>query len=421
MIVKIYHLHVPKTAGTSLNEWLDDAVAFEKARPPKWHDPLLDWLKDRGIAPLRACSPVSRMCWSFFDVIHDHKNILSTRPSNAVTLTILRDPIDRAISFFLDKASLNESDFAHESRSAFALQKDGLVMPFSEFHRKWSRHPAFGLRYTDRMCRSFLAYNLTYRQFARMTPEERFMRARENIERHVDAVGITEQMDKSVHYFSQVLGLYPRNTMPNFNVGRRERTAITDEDRLFLSSITVGDRMLYEYFQETFDRLRVDYSVEAFEKTRLREAIQRVDVKRFPGKIIYEMRAALIGTGFWGRDSRGKPDCCRWTGPQDDAVIYVPSFEKPTVSVAVDVRGWLSPDARRAFRVKVWGEPVEHRFEPGENLADVVRFQGRPLDGILKLEFHALARTDDEAGNPNSDGRRKGMLINCIVVSARAG
>ena len=251
-----------------------------------------------------------------------------------------------------------------------------------------------------------------------MAPEERFARAADAIEKEIDALGITEEMDKTIHYFAQTLGLYPRTILPRLNVRSGQKSAFTDDDRRFLELVTVGDRMLYEHFKRKFDRVRVDYTVEAFEKAQLKEAMGRVEVKRVPGRIVYDMHAALIGDGFWGRDSRGTLDCCRWTGPGDDSALYIPSLDKPTVSVAIEVRGWLSSDARSGFRVAIWGEPVNHRFERGENLADVVRFLGRPRNGVLKLEFHVPAQTDEEVGNPNSDGRRKGMLISCIVVSA---
>jgi len=91
--------------------------------------------------------------------------------------------------------------------------------------------------------------------------------------------------------------------------------------------------------------------------------MQRVKLTRSGRQMIYKMSAALIGDGFWGRDSRGRPDCCRWTGPGDDSVLYVPSFDEPIVEVAMDVRGWIAPEARADFRVKIWDEAVDHRFE----------------------------------------------------------
>ena len=418
MVDKIYHFHIPKTAGTSLNEWLDDCVSFERARPANWHGPLLAWYQQKGIGRARACRSVTMACWDVFDVIHDHKNILPLRPPNSVCVTVLRDPVERVISGFNDFSRLVPSDFAHRRPVTVAFQTDCLAMSFAELYRKWGARPVFRFKFEDLACRLLLTHEVGPRRFLRMEPRERFVRALAVLKKQIDAVGIFERMDETLDHFSRVLGLYPRRALPRLNIGGPMKTEITAEDRRRIETINVGDRMLYDCLAETFNARDVGYSVETFEADRLLEAMRRIDIHRRAGETIYEAKDALIGDGFWGRDSRGKPDCCRWSGPGDDSVLYVHSSPARNVKVSLDVRGWLSPEARSEFRVKVWGRPVEHRFRPGENLADIVEFGAAPRGEILKLEFHAPAKTDDECGHPESDGRRKGFLMNRIVVMA---
>jgi hypothetical protein len=416
MPAKIYHVHIHKTGGTSLNEWLDDCVSYDRALSADWAAALIEWYRSKGLSLARCCASVAYACWDFFDVLHGHENILPQRPANAIVLTVLRDPVARAISLFHDLASLTESDFAHKRPAAIALHRDCLAMPFAALRQKWGKSRVFREIFNDSVCRLFLVHYVPYRDFLRMAPEERFRRALANIERQVDAFGVAEQMDKTVRHFSQVLGLYPKASLPKVNVGRPPKTEVSSEDRRYLESITVGDHMLFNHLLEKFDNIQVDYSVEAFEKDKLQDAMQRVEIKQVKERIIYGMSAALIGDGFWGRDSRGEPDCCRWSGPGDDSVLYVPSFHTPLVKIAIDVRGWQSPLVRSCFRVKVWGEPVEHTFTAGQDLADVVRLRGSPRDGVLKLEFHAPGTIDEECGRPFADGRRKGFSINRIVI-----
>jgi hypothetical protein len=416
MIPKIFHAHIPKTAGTSLNEWLDDCVSFAYAKPASWEGDMQQWLKKNGVRGCRIWRAVAETSWDLFDVLHTHENMLPLRPPNSIVLTVLRDPVARSISLFHDQASLTEGDFIHKRPVAVAFHRDCLVLPFSELFKKWSTFRVFRFRYDDFTCRIFLYHDVSYRDFVRMSGEERFWRALTKIERQVDAFGVAEQMDKTVRHFSQVLGLYPKTTLPRVNVGRSPKTAITAEDRRCFESLTVGDRMLYDRLTAKFDKIQVNYTVEDFERDKLRDAVQRIEVKRTTRQIIYKMSAALIGDGFWGRDSRGKPDCCRWSGPTDDSVLYVPAFRTPLVKITIDVRGWMSPEARSTFRVKVWGEPAKYEFAPRKDIADVVTFRGAPREGILKLEFHAPARTDEECGHPFSDGRRKGLSINRIVI-----
>lgn len=413
---RVYHLHIRKTGGTSLNEWLDDMVPFERAMPPGWDKSLFLWYRDKGIWKGRCHKSVSRACWDFFDIIHAHENFLENRAEHSSVLSVFRDPIARSISLFYDDASLIASDLVRKRPIAIAFHRDCISRPFEEVRRKWHRRGLFLSRYSDPMCAALVSPEISRLAFFRMSPNERFDRALASIDRNIDAFGLTEQMEKTAHHFSQILGLYPKTTLPKFNIGRPHKTEFTEADRRYLESITLADRMLYEALSRRFEKIDVRYSVDDFERHKLAEAMQRVETRKKDGKIIYDMNAALIGDGFWGRDSRGKPDVCRWTGPGDNSVIYIPAAPAPRVKISVEVRGWLCGEARSSFCVRVWGKPVEHTFSPGENLANIATFFGTPRNGILKLEFHIPAKTDDECGHPNSDGRRKGALINRIVI-----
>lgn len=415
-MLKTYHLHMKKSGGTSLNEWLNDTVAFDHAMPAGWDKTLFRWYRNKGISKGRCHSSVSRAVWNFFDVIHSHENFLPGRCVGSSVIAIFRDPIARSMSLFFDDASLLESDFVHKRPFEVLFHRDCISFPFADIRKKWGASAIFLCQYCDPMCRVFLNHKVSFREFFRLSPSERFERALASIDQNVDAFGLTEQMEKTVHRFSQVLGVYPKSTLPKFNLGRPHKTEFTEEDRRYLASITVADRMLYQALSHRFEKLDVQYSVDDFERHKLAGAMGRVETRKKDGKLIYDMNAALIGDGFWGRDSRGTPEVCRWTGPGDDSVIYLPSPPVARVRISLEVRGWLSAEARSSFSAKVWGAPVEPTFSAGEDLADMVTFLGVPRDGVLKLELHVVAKTDEECGHPNSDSRRKGALINKIII-----
>ena len=417
-MTKIYFAHIPKSGGTTINAWLDDAVSYEKAMPGDFRGGLTKWFAQSGIGRQRGEKAVSNICWEIFDVIHGHDNNLAERTQDTVVVTIFRQPVERCISLFYDQASLSEAHLKNESRRARIYYRDCRSESFSTIRAKWSKFRAFQEIYADQVCRHFLSSTTSFREFCALSPRARFERAVEKIEQDVNGVGFTESMEKTAGLFSKTLGLYPVSSLPRLNLGRPKTTPITDEDRQYLASINVADQLLYDYFRKRFDDAKVDYSAEDFERDRLPDAIKRVAVRSFEGHLLYDMNAALLGSGFWGRDGAGQKDCCRWTGPENDSTLYIPACRDGENIVDLLVRGWMSGENRASLEIKVWGEPVAHKFLPAPKLADIVRFRASPRNGILKLQFHCRALTDDECLRALSDGRRKGFAISHIKVTS---
>jgi hypothetical protein len=415
MLTKLLHMHVPKTAGTSVNSWLEDAVSFEKAKPDRF-DGLLDhWFRENGIVSQRSIHANCLVCWDLFDVLHGHRNFLPERPANAIVLTVLRDPVQRAISQHHDMASLKEHDFRHMTNpNTLEFHRDCITMSFTELRGKWStRETTFTGHYVDYMCRIFLSRDHRLKEFMSLAPKKRFEGAFGIITASGMTVGITEQMEKSVHLFSKLIGVYPARNLPKYNVGRSVGRPMTTDDIAYLRSITAGDQMLYDHFRKEFDAIEVAYSVADFERDRLPDAMRRVEVAEAKGFKVYGMNAALIGEGFWRRDGAGRPECCRWSGPGDDATIYIPAYASGEVVVEAFVVGWMSAAARASFAVRAWDQPVKHRFAlmHSRSFADVAIFRAAPRDGVLKIQFHCDAKTDEECGHRRSDGRRKGFAL----------
>jgi len=156
MVQKVYHAHIPKTAGTSLNSWLNDSVSVDRAKPDDFDGVLTRWLKTRGIPGIRSAATVSASCWEIYDVLHGHRNLMHGRNSDSIVLTLFREPVARSISLFYDLASLNENDLAHLSGQTLAYRQDCLQLSFAEVRKKWSQSLLFLGQHLDYMCRFFL-------------------------------------------------------------------------------------------------------------------------------------------------------------------------------------------------------------------------------------------------------------------------
>ena len=401
-----------------MNSWLDDAVSFNRAKPGTFDGYLDLWLRDHGVASDQSIHANCKCCWELFDVLHGHRNMLPEKPANAAALTVFRDPVSRTQSQFHDLAAHTEADFRHiRSPSALEFHKDSLKMSFADLGQKWGgRHP-FQSLFVDYMCRIFLSRSHRFLEFMALSPRERFESSRALIESRVDAFGFTEKMGHTIQHFSQVLGLYPRRSLPQYNVRKSKKTAITSEDKKYIKSITTADQMLYDYFFAKFERLNIAYSVEDFEKHKLPDAIQRVEVERSDGRITYDMNSALLGEGYWGRDGAGRPECCRWSGPEAESTLYIPSPPQGEVLVELIISGWMSADSRASMRIKAWDNIVEHRIVSADNGAEAVRFRALPRDGVLKLQIRSVAKTDEECRRKLSDGRRKGFALSQISLA----
>ncbi len=417
---KVYHAHIPKTAGTALNSWLNDSASSERVKPDEFDGELSRWLRVKGFPEGRSADAVADVCWNIYDVLHGHRNIIQGRTADSTILTTLRDPVARSISLFFDFASIKEEVLAtlyYVSSQNLEYRRDCTRLTFTELRKKWSENRVFLGQHQDFMCRYLTNHKIRRaEEFFQLTPLERFQRALQVLDQEIDAIGVTEDMDKSILYFSEVLCRYPVRSLPRYNPGRPKTSEITPADRAYLDSITVGDQLLWKHYKRRFDSLDVNYSVEIFESKNLGKALQAIEMRRVNGKWAYDMNMALVGDGFWGRDSAGTKACRRWSGPLQDSVLYLPTLVDGPIDITLYVQGWQGRESRSSFGVRVWGTPVEHEFNSGPCVDDLVTFRARPRQGVIKLNFYAETRTDEECGKSESDGRRKGFSLKCITM-----
>ncbi|MFM8892070.1 MAG: hypothetical protein ACKOTB_10710, partial [Planctomycetia bacterium] len=157
----IIHLHLHKTGGTSLNRWLDTLVPAAKARPaarrldiepvaPLAASLLGDRARQGALARLEMQAAVAmdgrhaafspeqalrqvvlfyergRAARAYWNVIHDHCPAVTTADPSAYRVVVLRDPLDRFLSFIRDWRRLSEKDLSVLPPAARALRRAAL-------------------------------------------------------------------------------------------------------------------------------------------------------------------------------------------------------------------------------------------------------------------------------------------------------
>lgn len=226
----IFFLHIPKTAGTSLRQ------VFQQQYPPpelvELYPPLGRERLDQGRAELEAGGRV----------VYGHLNfgIHQVLGVSGQYVTLLRDPVDRVISFF--SHNLRNPDAAYHEMLAAGM----------DLHEFIERRVTFETN--NHMTRILAGHTgLEY-----MDDDQVLEQALHNLREHFLFAGISERFDDSLRSMARCLGwtrpLPPQTPRVNVSprsgisgLGAETRSLIERENRL--------DRLLY---QAVVDRLELD-------------------------------------------------------------------------------------------------------------------------------------------------------------------
>ena len=206
-------LHVPKAGGTTvrhhLNAWFPDAKHIQFTAPEAW-----DQMSDDEIAE--------------HDVFTGHIGFrFVPRVPNAILVTFLRDPFERALSqFYYHKHNLRTcredvvtfDTYLHSTLSGFReVLENGIVWQFA-----WDQY-------------------LRYRDTKRFPDDETLYHAAiENI-RSVHFVGFQETMDSDLCQLARLLGVDSRVAIlprANKTIDKPQNPAISEEERAYIESIS---------------------------------------------------------------------------------------------------------------------------------------------------------------------------------------
>jgi hypothetical protein len=409
----IYHLHVPKTAGSTINAWLDDLAPYKQVRPRTFEGDLAKFLRTSSSASDNVRnSIVVDASWKLFTVIHGHDNILSRMPNNAKSFVFFRDPVDRSISQHFDHSHLSPQDLLGLRHSG-AMLLDCQSLGIEDFLKKWHQSTQFQEIYCDRHCRSLTDHKITKHEFFGMTIEDRFSAARKVIDTEIGFVGLQSAFSESLYNLARFLQVCPPDIRPSINVRSKPIAAPTDLTLKLLGSVTQADHKLLKHVETLVASRKAHshpYSEKEFEEAYAKDRISDLKLRETALGLTYCMNDTLVGAGFWGRDGAGTLDCCRWTGPGSRSVIYLPN-PAWACNIRIAVKGWMSVEVRKSFELWINDRRCDFVFEGGDNVADFICFEAGGED-FLKIEFRVNAAvSDEECGRELSDGRRKGLAI----------
>jgi hypothetical protein len=231
-VVTTVFLHIPKTGGTSLVSCLRQNALG------RWR------VRLNGPSDLHLLDAITPRRWRDVGLIEGHVSwdVLEQIPPPRHVVTMLRDPIERVLSFY----SYVRGKEDHHLREFHA----GIVPPLREFLTLESSSEA-----DNWMVRQIAGGDGPGAPVGGVT-EAMFARAIEHLDSCV-AIGVMERFDRSLAAIGAALG-WKRWSSPRLNVtpDRVRRDTLDDATMDLLRERTELDRRLYAHAMERLDRSR---------------------------------------------------------------------------------------------------------------------------------------------------------------------
>lgn len=441
---KLYHVHIPKTAGTTTNKVLDKFYASSEIWPSYLMAYLrmsagllqrqsvehLDLLEGSNVYK-RKLSRLRRLVsgdkfkniWEFpfnkifnmFSLYHDHTNFSNLISSDWKKVVFFREPESRLRSHFHDwhTLSLRSIEDSLDAEELKSVKKQAAVLSFGDFFKLDSK-------YVNNNFRNLYLYYLLGNDNERLrktsAEEDLFKIAVDKLNSYF-FVGIVED------YFNSMALLHYKMRWPftpdietlNKRTYGRHRDVDSQEDKSSIEPFIRFDRKIYDiacrrYYQDLGIMFK-ELSEEAFRKESPFANEQEVDV--------IDMQGRILGTGWHEREGMDIGRIYRWSGPQRTSQLYFKCPDHEVICLKFFIISSFDRQNIDGLKVSLNGRAglVEYvGIADGYEIVNV-RFIAVPKRKMAILEMtvpqtHAHADHDPE----QLDKRQKGIAIRRIEI-----
>jgi hypothetical protein len=417
---RIFHFHLKKCGGSTLNHWLDSLTFDDRAfngqawRGVSGFDTKPDAI---GEASEIIIPPLPRTIFHWSDVVHSHAPLRMYAPEKTFCFTVLRDPVQRLISQVSDFRRLSDSDTVDSPANVRECAEDSRRLSLRDLLEKHALRD--GRSFLDNYMTRALANGRIGNLIDGVTDAERLCEiALQGLEKDYDLVGLTENLDLSRNALCAMVGLPPARKIPTINATRVAGQAELDLRDIpdILKSLTRVDYVIYERARQLFDRrhrrVAEAYDTAAFEADHAGRILGEARGRASGGATRYSVRAPLIGSGFHGRDGGGMASCAVWSGPETRTTLYIPTPPNMQLSILVWIRGYVESRQRDQLRVQVDGMPAAHYFNYADDYADLLMVDAMTTRDFVRLDIDIDETLD--SGDPESetyDSRERGFAF----------
>ncbi|WP_245871864.1 sulfotransferase family 2 domain-containing protein [Nitrosotalea sinensis] len=376
----LYFLHIPKTAGTTFTSVLDSFFDYQSIFPEQVYRKLiLDLPED----------------FTKYKLIRGHfgHTIYKIIPQNILYLTMLRDPIQRTISYYDHmKLAPTTNNWVHENflseieTSDSALQDPKKIPVFTNYQ---IRHLAVDLdirsiaQYYKMNKRAFFFDTVEEFIHPDISDELLLQTAKQRL-LEFSFFGLVERFEESLFLLYYTFGWKPIRSIWNLMVAPRKTSMhdISEHTMKIIKEYTKLDYELYEYAKELFeqrlfqmmDDLKERYYKPNLDKLSFREMMYVLLEKHYEehfdyhyenstSSINFDFSQKMFGTGWFRREiNDAAKKFYRWTGPTTISTIDLPLSPESDLRIQLRIIGQASIEIRDSLRLLINGVSMESLF-----------------------------------------------------------
>lgn len=419
-IRKVIHFHLEKTAGTSINRWLELLSEADRTRPADYDNRFFE-SRNRG-RTAHPCRPedlalhkdLGRESLERWDIVHGHSPGLIAEGPSTFCFTILRDPTARFLSFLRDWRRLNPQEILPLREHERNMRRDAMETDAIRFLEIHAEAPYFAQMRQTAALRH--AADIHLPETERRNPNRSDLEcASRALGRLFDFVGVFEELEAAVHHVSREIGAVPPAGLGWANAGRAD----TSLDHLSpaalekLRTVWADDYILHDHAKKMAEMSsHPAYGEAEFERKHLQRRLAQlkpIPTNRGRG---FTANDQIVGTGFHGREAANTDQVLAWSGPSARSLVYVPVPLGERLEFYLDIAGYIDDRVRNSVRLRIDGEPVAFRRGPAPNLYERLSVPFCPARDFLKVEI-LVDRTfsPDELGTGPGDKRLVGLAL----------
>ncbi len=346
----VYFLHIPKAAGTSFRVLLENAFHIDEICPA-YDFFSLTRIPEEQLARYRLFRG------------HLGYNLIHYLPDRPFTLTLLRDPVERAISHFeyirrdpghplyqrINKGNLDLRGFVNDPELRWEIENRQIRMLGQNLPGNVLRRLA---RESGTPADFQKAFNAARGQ---EDPEKTLERATNRLGA-MEFVGLTERFADSVRLAACQLGLRAPADLPALNTGISGRPTLSAETRELIEATTALETALYRHaasiFQERWRLLDIALPKQRFLETyRLHHPPCTA--------LTWDFREPLSGSGWMQRELEPGRGFRRWTGPGRESLLDLPLAPGQNYRLKLQIVDRMDPNQLHELALSLNDRPLE--------------------------------------------------------------
>jgi hypothetical protein len=274
-------------------------------------------------------------------------------------------------------------------------------------------NPYFYTYFVDTQCWHLLKEAMCFRDFMNLPTTGRAELAIQRLEKDFTVYGTLEDLDLFTSRLACTIGMCPPGGLHQYNRTDSQKGQEESDCLDLLDDLNQADWQLYNHVNCSLasESREISRNLEYFESRVLPYTLKQVTHEKEGICLAYSMNEALVCFGLHARDAPGNETTCRWLGSAHECIIFLPAPQDwEYLTLRIHVKGWRSPSLRTEFHANINKKPWEHQFaETPNNVADIIEFKHIPINGPwVKIQIDTSnSLTDEEAGHPSSDNRKK--------------